>query len=88
MFIKAPGLIHFANADYFLDMSNYNDIVDMYVSVSVPEGASEDVRKDVERIKEAFGSEIAFLSSTCIFVHGEDSLLTARVMEWTSFQPR
>ena len=43
----------------------YNDIVDQIVSVSVPENASEDVRKDVECAKEAIGSEIASSSSTC-----------------------
>ena len=44
-------------------MSNYTDIVDKYVSVFVPENASEEVRKDVERAREAIGSEIASSSS-------------------------
>ena len=66
-------------------MSNYSDIVDKFASVFVPEGASEDVRKDVERAKEAIGSKIASSSSTCIFDLGKDSRHTARVMEWTSF---
>ena len=43
----------------------YADIVGQIVSVAVPEGASVDVRLDVERVKQAIGSEVASSSSTC-----------------------
>ena len=45
-------------------MSNYSDIMDKYVSVFVPENALEKVQRDMERAREAIGSEIAASSST------------------------
>ena len=50
-------------------MSNYSDIVDKYVSVFVPESALEEMRKDVERAREAIGSEIASSSLFLAEVH-------------------
>ena len=49
----------------FLEMSMYNDIVGQIVSVAVPEDASDDVRLDVERAKQAIDAEIATSSSVC-----------------------
>ena len=48
----------------FLDMSTYSDFIEKYVSVYVPENASEELRKDVERAREAIGTEIASSSAT------------------------
>ena len=64
MFTKAPGLVYFANTEMFLDMSTYCDIIEKFISVYLPENASEEVRKDVERAREAIGTEIAFSSAT------------------------
>ena len=46
-------------------MSLYEDMVGQLVSVATPEGASEDVLLDVQRVKQAIGSEVASSSSTC-----------------------
>ena len=43
----------------------YADIMGQMVLVAVPEGASVDVRLEVERVKPVIGSELATSSSTC-----------------------
>ena len=43
----------------------YADIMGQIVLVAVPEGASVDVRLEVERVKQVIGSELATSSSTC-----------------------
>ena len=65
MFIKAPGLVNCANTEVFLDMSTYSDIIEKHVLVYVPDNASEELKKDVERARVAIGTEIAASSATC-----------------------
>ena len=43
----------------------YADLVGQIVPVAVSEGASVDVRLEVERVKQVIGSELATSSSTC-----------------------
>ena len=83
MFIKALGLVHFANTEVFLDMSTYSEIIEKYVSIFVPENALEELRKDIERAREA--RRLLLFLRPAIFGLGKDSSLTAQGTSWTTF---
>ena len=49
-------------------MATYSDITEKYVTIFTPENASEDLKLDIERAREAAGTEIAASSAT-VYLH-------------------
>ena len=48
-------------------MATYSEIIEKYVSIFAPENASEELKLDIERAREAAGTELA-ASSASVFL--------------------